>query len=229
MRIKQVVCLSVLLSILLALGGCGATSNNNPQPVSKIKISKTGKQMVATLIARTKNVKGYSYQYTISINGEKKTGKAWASNDKRRAETVLDGQKVITIYDRKKEIVYSYYPQRKEAVKMPAEDTPDLVAAPEEYLQGILNDRIELLGDTKYRELPCRLILAQDPQSQAHIKLWVRTDCGLPLRVESTDPDGNSCVVEYTNMQIAAQASSMFRLPTGTKIVDLAKMMNQTQ
>lgn len=228
MRIKQVICLSTLLMVLLALGGCGATGKNNPQPVSKIKTS-TEKQMVASLIARTKNIKGYSYQYTIDINGDKKTGKAWASTDKQRAETVIDGQKVITIYDRKNEIVYSYYPQRKEAVKMPAEDTPDLVAAPEEYLQGILDDRINLLGDTKYRGVPCRLILAQDPQSQAHIKLWVRTDWGFPLRVESTDPDGNSCVVEYTNMQVASQASSLFRLPAGTKVIDLAKMMKQTQ
>jgi len=186
-----------------------------------------GKQEVTRLIAIGQGIKGYSYTYSISINGDKKTGKSWASGAKRRSETTMDGQKLVTIYDAKEQTVYSYYPQKKEAVKMPAEETPDLVAAPADYLRGILNDQINLLGKVKYQNYQCQLILAQDPQSRAHIKLWVKSDWGLPVRVESTDPDGNSCIVEYNNIMVAAQPSSLFKLPAGTKIVDLVQILSQ--
>jgi len=224
MRVVKAMCCSLVFSLLLVMGGCGAAGQESHQPVAKVK-TNSGKQEVASLIARSKNIKGYSYQYTIDINGDKKTGKAWASGEKRRSETVIDGQKVITIYDGKQQLVYSYNPKEGQAVKMPAEDTPDLVASPEDYLQGILNDRINLLGDTSYRQLKCRLITAQDPQSQAHVKLWVKTDWGIPLRVESTDPDGNSCVVEYNNIVVAAQPKTLFKLPAGTRVVDLVQLM----
>lgn len=224
MLVAKTMCYSLVFALLTIMGGCGATSQESEQPVAGIK-TNSGKQEVASLIARSKNIDGYSYQYTIDINGDKKTGKAWASREKRRSETVIDGKKVITIYDAREQIVYSYYPDEKQAVKMPAEDTPDLVASPEDYLQGILNDRITLLGDTSYQQFKCRLITAQDPQSQAHIKLWVKTDWGIPLRVESTDPDGNSCVVEYDDVMAAAQPKNLFKLPAGTNVVDLVQLM----
>ncbi|MGE5381465.1 MAG: LolA family protein [Methylocystaceae bacterium] len=225
MRIGKAIGWSLLLIIML-LGGCGAGKQDSNQPVVQVKMNN-GKQSVAKLIALSENIKGYSYSYAIDINGDKKTGKVWARGNKRRAETMVDGKKVITIYDGHQQMVYSYYPQEREAIKMPAEDTPELVAAPDDYLRGILNDRINLLGETLYRGYQCRLILAQDLQSQAHIKLWVNTKWGLPIRVESTDPDGNSCVVEYSQVKLAEQPAVLFKLPAGIKIVDLEQMMKQ--
>lgn len=228
MRITRAMCWSLLFCLILALGGCGASGKDDNKPVVKVK-TNIGKQTVASLITRTKSIKGYSYHYTININGDNKTGQVWASGSQRRAETTIDGQKVVAIYDRRQQMVDIYYPQQKQVVKMVADDTPDLVASPEDYLQGILNDRINLLGETKYHNTQCRLILAQDPQSQAHLKLWVRTDLGIPVRVESTDPDGNSCVVEYTDIQVTPQPPSRFRIPPNTKVVDLVKMMGGNQ
>lgn len=216
----------LMVIFIMAMGGCKASGQESNQPVVKVK-SGAGKQEVTRLIAAGKNIQGYSYSYSIAINGDKKTGKSWASGHKRRSETIIDGQKLVTLYDGKQQVVYSYYPAKKEAIKMPAEETPDLVASPEDYLQGILNDQISLLGTTKYQNHQCQLILAQDPHSQAIIKMWVKSDWGIPLRVECTDPDGNSCIVEYSQVKVANQPPGLFKLPPGTKVIDLVQMLSQ--
>jgi len=52
------------------------------------------------------------------------------------------------------------------------------------------------------------------------VKMWLRKDDGLPVRVEAASSDG-TFVTEYKNYDLGAQDARLFELPAGTQIVTI--------
>lgn len=208
-----------LLSFLLLLNGCTVSKGAAGSALKETNRKPEG--LIAVYLHKIDRLEGYSYRYTIDINGQQRHGQVWVSGPRRRAETVVDGQRVVLIYDARLKKVITYYSQKKRAIRMGAEDTPDLVAAPDDYLKGVKDDRLKVMGLVAYQDRKCRVLVADDDDSGARVKLWVDEITGLPLRVESVDAEGNLCVVAYDNVVVKKQPSSLFKLPQGTRIIEL--------
>lgn len=119
MRKIGVLLLALMLVLTsLALVGCGgekkdpgtqpATDNQTAQPSEEVS--------VADLFAKGKQVKGMSFDFTMTIADEVMTGKMWMQGEKFKQEFNVEGNKVINIFDG--DYYYNYQPAEKNRHKI---------------------------------------------------------------------------------------------------------------
>ncbi|MBC7325977.1 MAG: hypothetical protein H5T99_11820 [Moorella sp. (in: Bacteria)] len=59
------------------------------------------------------------------------------------------------------------------------------------------------------------------------MRMWVREDYGLPVRVEVTSAAGGKTVMEYKNLRVGPLPPDTFKLPTGVEVTDINQLMKQ--
>jgi outer membrane lipoprotein-sorting protein len=220
--------LAVLVLVLFCLGlaGCGGKKETGGQPAP----GKPAKEeSLAGLLAKGQKItkEGMSYEYVLTTAAGKMAGKVWLQDKKMKIEGVTSGLKVITIIDGDAGTAYAYYPAQNMAMKVSAQGLGAQTNSPTDYTKNADPARIKVLGTTVYDGVRCRVILVKDAASGIETKMWVREDYGIPVRVETTTPDGAQVVMEYKNVKIGPQPPDTFKLPAGVKITDVNAMMKQ--
>lgn len=211
---------AAMLLLVIGLAGCGQ---------SETTTSGSGDESVADLLAKGKNNPGMSFDYVMTSKDLQMNGKMWVSGKNVKSEMTVHGQRMISIVDGVNNVAYMYNPDQNSAMKVPLNKTQSSksVDAPDKEIQGIDPAKITSLETVTYDGAVCRVLSMQRPNDQAEVKLWVREDCGIPVKTETTDPSGGKMVVEYKNLVIGALPPETFVLPAGVQVTDMSQMMKQ--
>jgi outer membrane lipoprotein-sorting protein len=220
----------VLVLICFSFTGCGGSKKETQnKPTESPAINKTTeKESAANLLGKGKEVKGMSYDYSLDLPDSKMmTGKVWMQGQKMKTEGTVEGKKIITIYDGDTNTVYTYYPDQNMAMKMSAPESGEKAPTPTDYTRNADPNKIKTLETTMYNGVKCKVMLIEGKEGKEQVKMWVREDYGIPVRVEATVPDGSKTVMEYKNLKVGPQSPGVFELPAGVKITDVNEMMKQ--
>ena len=220
---------SVLAAIILVfltgtiLTGCGGTAqkaSETPPP------AENNQETLSDLFSKGQNIEGLSYDYIVTLDGkETYNGKINIQGKKMRSESTVEGQKNITIIDGNS--ILSYNSEQNIAYKITA-DMTDQVKSPAEYISDASSqtEKLQTLETAVYDGVKCRVISVTGADGQEQMKMWVREDYGIPLRVETKGADGSTVVIEYKNMKIGSLPDDTFKLPAGVKVMDMNEITN---
>ncbi len=220
----------VLVLICFSFTGCGGSKKEtqNKSTESPAINQSTEKELAANLLGKGKEVKGMSYDYSLTMpEGKMMTGKVWMQDKKMKTEGTVEGKKIITIIDGDTNTVYTYYPDQNMAIKLSAPESGEKAPTPTDYTRDADPDKIKTLETTMYDGVKCKVMLIKSGEGKEQVKMWVCEDYGIPVRVEATAPDGSKTVMEYKNLKVGPQPPDAFKLPTGVKITDMNEMMKQ--
>lgn len=215
----------LLVAALFSLAGCSKsksseTSSSN-QPKASEQAGSNDASDLQKLFKSASEVKGVSYDSVTTMKGPQGTmtsqGKFYISGKKVRMEMEAQGMQSIILYNGSGD-TYMYTPSTNTAIKtpMPKEKAADQWAKSEEDLA-----KFKVVGHEKMGGFDCLVVTTSD--TQGNIKMWLREDIGLPVRVESGD-ENNKTVIEYKNFNIGAQAESLFELPAGAQVMDMSSL-----
>lgn len=209
------------MSIILTACGTKTTTTETSK--------ETAQETLADLFTKGQNVEGISYEYVLSVNGTQTfNGKISIQGNKMRMESTVEGQKMIMIADGQSYI--SYNPDQKTAFKISADQT-NQTKTPAEYLKeaSTETDKFKTLETTDYEGVKCRVISLEGANGQEQMKMWLREDYGIPVRVETVAADGSKSVIEYKNLKIGTLPEDTFKLPADVQVTDMNDLTKQLQ
>ncbi len=230
---------SVLVSVVLllfvsslVLVGCGGQKDSGSPPAGEKQQAGTqtttqdGAGSVADLLGKGKNVEGMSYDYTMTSGNTSINGKVWMQDKKVKTEAVMQGQKVITIVDG--DVAYVYHPDENAAFKMTL-DQAQQTETPSDFIEDVDTrpDKYKIVDSVVYDGVKCKIVEVTGADGQEQVKMWVREDYGIPVRVESSGPDGEKMLLVYKNLKLGPQPSGTFELPAGVEVMDMSEMIKQ--
>lgn len=224
---KKYTVLSCFLLVFLVstiLAGCGTTKTKTTEPPKE----ETTQETLSDLFTKGQNIEGITYEYVLSINGTQTfSGKVSIQGNKMRMESTVEGQKMITIADGQSFIGYN--PDQKMAYKI--SDQTEKAKSPAEYLEDANAeiDKLKTLETTVYEGVKCRIVSLEGTAGQEQMKMWIREDYGIPVRVETIAADGSKTVLEYKNLKIEKLPEDTFKLPADVQVTDMNDITKQLQ
>jgi outer membrane lipoprotein-sorting protein len=216
---------AVIVVACLALTGCGGKKETATAPGDKQAVSKSGDESAASLFAKAKNIKGMSYDYVTTMPTGTVSGKVWQQGKNVKTEGTAEGQKIVTIINGDTNTCYIYYPDQNTAMKMPVEDETQETKAPTDYAEDVDPLNLKFVETAVFDGAQCKVYALQS--AEGSIKYWIRTDYGIPVRVETTLTDGTRMVVEYKNLKVGTLPAETFELPAGVEVTDMSDLMNE--
>ncbi|MGQ9498546.1 MAG: LolA family protein [Desulfotomaculales bacterium] len=225
--------LPVLIMLCLLLAGCGAGRQSTgqqtkEQPPVQEKAGQPGKEgSVAELFTKGRQIRGMSYEYVLTTGSEVMKGKVWLQDNRIKTDAVVAGQRMISFFDGETNTIVTYYPDQNRAVRLSADRQPKTVLTPGEYAGGVDPGKAKVLETVIYEGVRCRVVAVSGTGDKEEVRLWMREDYGIPVRVEVTSASGEKTVMEYKNLQVGPLPPDTFELPPGVEITDLNKMMER--
>ncbi|MEW6276750.1 MAG: hypothetical protein AB1556_16780 [Bacillota bacterium] len=223
----------VLIMLCLLLAGCGAGRQSagdqaKDQPPVVEKGGQPGKEgSVAELFAKGRQVSGMSYEYILTTASGEMKGKVWLQGNRIKTDAAVAGQRMISFFDGETNTIVTYYPDQNKAVKLSADRQPKTVLTPGEYAGGVDPGKAKVLETVVYDGVRCRVLAIPGAGDKEEVRMWVREDYGLPVRVEVTSTAGGKTVMEYKNLQVGPLPPDTFKLPPGVEVTDINKMMER--
>lgn len=224
MKKKLVLILIGLLALTVAFG-CGKKEEPAAEPeaaqteTESPETEAPAEPSLADLLAKGKEIKGLSYDMTMTAPGMTLNGHYWVQGQNMKMDVKVEGQQAVNIVNMDEKVAYLYMPDQKMAMKMPIDGietsgskTPlenmDQID-PAEYQMG---EKVDLNG------VPCRIVTHTAEGTST--KMWISEELGIPMRVE-TDVNGEITTMEYSNLQVGDLPADTFKLPEGTQIIGM--------
>lgn len=179
-------------------------------------------QSVLSLLQKGSELEGVSYESVMTSYEGVIESKIWMQGEKFKSEAIIDGRKMITIFDT--EVYYTYDPQDNIAIKMPLlaeSDDLDDITPLFDLSEELDEDMIVSVEDGSYDGVRCKIIVIREKETGAESKIWVRTDYGIPVRIESSF-EGYTMTIENKNITVGKLPPDTFQLPPGVEIMDMA-------
>lgn len=222
--------LLVLVLALLSFAGCGGSKENSSQPAGGQTASKGSAQEAADdsvkgLFAKGEQIEGMSYDFIITTKEAAVNSKVWMDGEKVKTETVLEGQTIVSIVDGN--TFYTYFPDEGRAMKMTSDQlSGEKTETPTDYTEDVETnpDKYKVVETTVYDGVECKVVIVTSADGKEQSKMWVRKDYGIPIRIESTDPNGDKTVIEFKNLKVGKQSADTFQLPAGVEVTDASEM-----
>ncbi len=153
----------------------------------------------------------------ITSAGETLTAKTFVKSTKMRQEMSVGGQSTVLLADLANKVAYMVMVDQKMAMKLDASQAMDKAENPGERV-GALPNTAKLVGTEVVDGKPAAVYEVSEASGTS--KFWIWTERGLPLKIESSTPQGKS-VVEFTDYKFEPQPDSLFVLPPGVQVVEM--------
>lgn len=137
----------------------------------------------------------------------------WEKGNKIRTEMTEQGETVIMLVDLDEGTLYMYMPDQNMAMQMPFGQAAESAI---EEAQSITNYDYDIVGTETMDGKVCLVVTYTVGNESA--KMWVWKEHGLPIRIETTTPEGTT-VIEFKNIDFSNIPDSMFELPPGVTIM----------
>lgn len=226
MRKVLVVLFLLILAVSISLSGCGSKEADLPEPAANgDSAPEETEENLADIILRGKQVQSMSYEYVLTMPGANMEGKVWLQGNKMKSEMILEGLTVITIFDGDDGAVYTYYPGENQAMKIQGEKSEQMADSPLDYTESVDVDIAVIAESVTLDGVRCKVVTMPGEGDEGTTKMWIREDYGIPVRIETSLPEGGNMVMEYKNIKIEPLPAGTFQLPAGVEIMDLGDMM----
>ncbi|MGI6491556.1 MAG: LolA family protein [Pelotomaculum sp.] len=225
--------LLLLVVAMLSLMGCSGGKDNSSQPAGQPASNSAGQgaaeDSVESLFGKGKQVEGMSYDYVMTFNSTTVNSKVWVEGDKVKTDSVVEGQNIISIVDG--DTFYTYFPAENRAMKMTMaaeQENGEKTETPIDFIEDVddQQEQYKIVETTMYDGVECKVIVVTGADGKEQSKMWVRTDYGIPIRIESVDPSEEKTIMEFKNLKIGKQPADTFQLPAGVEIIDASDLFN---
>jgi outer membrane lipoprotein-sorting protein len=236
--------ISILLTGIVLTTGCSnggnatttsvtTTTGQSTQPVTT-KTTTATKTTAATTTATTKTttaasgnsltdilgkltgVSSVKYDMVITAPGTgTSTSTVYFKKDKMRMEMSEGGQNMVLLMDMTARVMYNYMPDQNMAYQMTWNPTTQSAA---DEAQSIMQYNPTAIGIETIDGKVCTVV--QYTVEGQTAKMWLWQEHGMPIRVETTSPQGN-IIMEYKNIQFIDIPDSTFVLPDGVQITKM--------
>lgn len=217
------------LVALLFFSGCGggntesAPADSEEPPATQETTSEPDDKApsASELMARSSAISGLSYEYDVSLgDGTTATQKVWLKGQKMRTEmsTSLGNDNMVVIIDLDDRAAYAYQESQPVILKMPIDELEFDTATPQDYAGHYDAGDMLFLDRESLQGKEC--LVYEIATGDAHAKLWIWEEYGLPLRIES-ETAGQKTIVEFKNTSVGNVDDSLFDLPTGMEIMEI--------
>ncbi|MGE5396954.1 MAG: DUF4412 domain-containing protein [Chitinophagales bacterium] len=231
-RISMMIVLLLVGSLVLV--GCGKSNKETSAPTDKStapkqssvqKESKIDSELTKLMNA-ARNIKGMSYEMTMSGSGVNSTMKVWQNGKKMRTEAEANGQKSIIIINPEKDLYCNYIPSANMAMTYDESTKKSMKNANANQWseEGVTDYKIT--GSEKCNGYDCKVIKGRP--GGIRTRIWVREDLGVPVKIESID-HGKTVKIEFKNYIIGPQDDSFFELPVGVQMTDMQTVFNTSK
>ena len=220
---KKLTILTAIALLVFSLSGCSGTDKADTSPSN----SPAKQETAADLLAKGNNLPGLTYDYTVKTKeGSGMEGKVWVSGKNMKTEAAMENQKIITFLDGDTNVLYNYMPSQSMIMKIPF-DPEKAVKSPEQYSKEADAAKAKILETVTYDGIHCKVVLIEEKEEQQQIKMWVREDYGIPVKVEVTQAGVLQMTAEYKNITVGPVPPEAFTLPQGIPVTDMGEMMKQ--
>ncbi len=168
-----------------------------------------------------------SYYQTISLNDEAVVEfRVSVDGDNVRTEFPKTPESEVVI--KNESGTYRYSPSQKTAIKLPSNiETGSLLDDMNDYKAFLEKHQGEKKGQEKIGEYETTLYHFIDPLTQKEAKAWVWEEKNFPVKIVVEAPEG-TLTVALSEINLDSQVdSSLFQLPEGTNVVDIAQALGQ--
>jgi hypothetical protein len=237
--------LSILLIIfILVISGCGGASKTKdtnattpaPTPVAgtsqlspeENKKAPDDKEIILNLIDKSKHQQEMSYTLFMTGAGISSESKVWLKDNKLKTDSVVNGQRAISIFDLTKGEVISYLPNENIATKLKMEEYQGQDnTTPLDYVQQLDKSNFRVTGTETINDMECKVISITS--GEASFKEWISTKTGMVVKVEE-ELNGEIITVEFKDTKIGSGTvpDNTFALPQGVEIMDINAMMQNS-
>ncbi len=231
MRKNQPIWAWTVLCVLLVffIAGCGskpASESTSGQSQSPTQTSQEAKEpSLSEVLAKGQGVKSMSYDFVMTGPQFTQTGKVWLDGDHVKTDSTVNGERMVTFFDRATNTIITYYPEQNQAVKLSAGADTNEAPSPSDYTGNLDPAKVKLLRTETYDGVTCKVVEVISPSGQEEkVLLWLREDLGLPVKVEVTAPSGEKTTMEYKNLKVGPIPAETFELPPGVQVMDLGQM-----
>jgi outer membrane lipoprotein-sorting protein len=140
---------------------------------------------------------------------ESQTSKVWLKGNKMKVETVVEGERMITILDDDAHTMKMYYESSDMVMVMTYEPQDSAL----DETEGITEYNPVILGTETYDGKVCTVV--QYTIEGTVTKMWIWKQYGFPIKIEATSSDG-TYVIEYKNIVFNSVSDDVFVLPEAT-------------
>lgn len=168
------------------------------------------------LASRARAADQYSFNAKVTTGGQTINAKGYVKGTKMRQETSVGGIDTVMLLDSQTKVAYMLLPGQNSAVKMDVSKAQEQATSPSEEVNSLPSDA-RFVGSETVDGKPASVY--ESTSGETKTKYWMWTERGLPLKLESTSPQGTA-VVEFTNYQFGPQPDNLFELPAGTQVID---------
>jgi len=218
--------LLILLLILFSFIYIGCGFKEEAEDLQQVQTQEEATEdSISDILDKGQQLSSMSYEYSLTAPDMDLSGKVWISGNKVKSETTMDGQPVIMIFDGDDGVFYSYDPLQKQAFKFIGEKSEQgMVDTPIDYSNEIDQVDLKVLDTVVLDGVRCKVIDAGTDE-YGTTKMWVSIDYGIPVRIETTLPDGTQTVMKYKNLKFDEVSADTFLLPSDVQVIDLEGMM----
>jgi outer membrane lipoprotein-sorting protein len=208
---KTIIFGSILLLTALVLMGAGCGKKEASEEPSEESLTE--------ILSKARGTASFKYDLVITAPEQTITQKVWLKQMKMRTETIVEGQKMIYLMDMDEQIAHMYMPDQNTAMRMDFSGAQESVGESpleqSEYLEGY---NPVTLGSEIIDGKDC--LVAEYSVETMGTKMWVWKEYGLPIRTESTTPEG-TYLTELKNIEFTDIADSIFELPAGVQLMEI--------
>ena len=191
------------------------TATSTPEPAAKPTTAAA--PSASQLSEKAKGLTEYSFDAHIDAAGQTITATYHVKGDKIRQQISVAGQESALLLDTTKQTAYMLLPAEKMAMKLDFSQAASRMENPGQRAKSLpANARVVGTETIDGKQA----VVYEVPDGAGQGKFWMWADRGLPLKIETSTPEGKVTVL-FTNYDFSSQPDSLFELPADTEIVDL--------
>ena len=167
------------------------------------------------ILGNAEGINSAYYEMVMTAAGmPTQTSKVWIKGSKMKIETVVDGEKMITVWDDDANTMKIYYESEGMVMVMNYEEQESAL----DETEGIIDYNPVVLGTETYDGKVCMVV--QYTIEGTVTKMWIWKQYGFPIKVEATTSDG-TFVIEYKNIVFNSVSDDVFVLPAATTTITM--------
>jgi outer membrane lipoprotein-sorting protein len=229
MKKRMIWCLlASLIVVSVLVAGCskgGSTTTSPPasSPSASTQSQPSASQSLADLLAKAEHGNPVTLDFTVTTSaGKTVSGTMWKQNGMLKMETTANGHQAVMIISYTDNTMIEYQPGSSTGVKMKLPSTSQDATR---YLEGVDASTVQDLGTAVINGETCRVVqyaMANSPTTT--IKMWISEDQGIPVQLISTNANGLTTTMDYTNIKVGPLPGDTFSVPAGITIRDMTNI-----
>lgn len=201
----------LFLTVFVLVGaGCGGGSVGTGERPSVTEVTQ-----------KATDLAGYQFEATLKQTGQPVVNfEMWVKGDKMKWSGSPQGQEMVYYMDMAEQSAIIYMPAQNMAMRQNFGEVKKTVGdSPHKTSVGLPEREPENLGLTSWDGKTCLLVKATADNGDV-IKWWLWTEYGIPIKTETTSPDGKSIITEFRNIEMGDISDSEFELPAGVQLME---------